>query len=71
MILSKLVLWLIRFYQIGISPYFPSSCRYMPTCSAYMMQAVKKYGVWKGIWLGVKRIWRCHPWGGHGYDPVP
>lgn len=49
----------------------PPTCRYTPTCSEYAMQAVKKYGPLKGIWLAIKRISKCHPWGGHGYDPVP
>lgn len=58
-------------YKYGISPLTPPSCRYTPTCSEYALQAVKKYGPVKGGWLSVKRISRCHPWGGHGYDPVP
>jgi len=61
----------IKIYQVLISPLFPSSCRYSPTCSHYTIDALKKYGVLKGGWLGVKRISRCHPWGGSGYDPVP
>jgi len=62
---------LVRGYQIIISPLLPSSCRYTPTCSAYTHEALKKYGLFKGLWLGIKRIARCHPWGGSGYDPVP
>ena len=62
---------LIKIYQLLISPLFPSSCRYTPTCSHYTLEALKKYGLIKGSWLGVKRISRCHPWGGSGYDPVP
>lgn len=62
---------LIKIYQLIISPLFPSSCRYTPTCSHYTLEALKKYGLFKGGWLGVKRIFRCHPWGGNGYDPVP
>nr|WP_244405188.1 membrane protein insertion efficiency factor YidD [Ignavibacterium album] len=62
---------LIKIYQIFISPLFPSSCRYTPTCSQYTLEALKKYGLLKGLWLGIKRISRCHPWGGSGYDPVP
>ncbi|MBR6655173.1 MAG: membrane protein insertion efficiency factor YidD [Alistipes sp.] len=62
---------LIRFYQKCISPLTPPSCRYTPTCSQYTLEAIRKYGVIKGCWLGVKRISRCHPWGGSGYDPVP
>jgi putative membrane protein insertion efficiency factor len=62
---------LIKIYQLLISPLFPSSCRYTPTCSHYTSEALKKYGLFKGGWLGIKRISRCHPWGGSGYDPVP
>ena len=62
---------LIRFYQLAISPWLGPSCRFTPTCSHYGLEAFKKYGVFKGFWLTVKRIARCHPWGGHGYDPVP
>lgn len=62
---------LIKIYQLLISPLFPSSCRYTPTCSHYTYEALKKYGLFKGSWLGIKRIARCHPWGGSGYDPVP
>ncbi|MFN3694423.1 MAG: membrane protein insertion efficiency factor YidD, partial [Ignavibacterium sp.] len=62
---------LIKIYQIFVSPLFPSSCRYNPTCSHYTLEALKKYGLLKGLWLGIKRISRCHPWGGSGYDPVP
>ncbi len=61
----------IKIYQLLISPLFPSSCRYTPTCSHYTLEALKKYGLLKGGWLGIKRISRCHPWGGSGYDPVP
>ncbi len=62
---------LIRFYQMFISPVLPPSCRFTPTCSAYTLEALKKYGLIKGGYLGFKRIIRCHPWGGSGYDPVP
>lgn len=65
-------LWaLVRFYQLFISPLFPPSCRYTPTCSEYAVQALRKYGPFKGFWLTLKRLSRCHPWGGSGYDPVP
>ncbi len=62
---------LIRFYQRFISPLTPPACRFTPTCSQYTLEAIQKYGALKGIWLGIKRICRCHPWGGSGYDPVP
>jgi hypothetical protein len=69
--LSLPFLLLIRFYQAFISPLLGPKCRYTPTCSSYAMEAFKKYGPIKGFWLAVKRIGRCHPWGGHGHDPVP
>ena len=62
---------MVRFYQLAISPWLGSNCRYQPTCSSYMIEALKEHGLLKGLWLGTKRIGRCHPWGGHGYDPVP
>ena len=62
---------LIKIYQWVISPWLGPKCRYTPTCSNYALQAFKKYGLFKGFWLATKRILRCHPWGGHGYDPVP
>lgn len=62
---------LIRFYQLAISPFLPNACRFTPTCSQYALEAFRKYGPFKGFYLSVKRISRCHPWGGHGHDPVP
>ena len=61
----------IKLYQILLSPLLGQSCRYHPTCSQYTIEAIDKYGPVKGIWLGTKRIARCHPWGGSGHDPVP
>ncbi|MBW7840813.1 MAG: membrane protein insertion efficiency factor YidD [Chitinophagaceae bacterium] len=61
----------IRAYQLIISPWLGPSCRYTPTCSQYGLEAFKKYGPFKGLWLTLRRISRCHPWGGHGHDPVP
>lgn len=61
----------ILFYQRCISPYTTPACRFTPTCSEYARQALLKHGPLKGMWLAVKRIFRCHPWGGSGYDPVP
>lgn len=69
--MSKLFILIIRFYQEAISPFFPATCRYQPTCSHYGIEAIKKYGPWKGGKLAVKRILSCHPWGGSGYDPIP
>ncbi|MFN3316082.1 MAG: membrane protein insertion efficiency factor YidD [Raineya sp.] len=62
---------IVRFYQVAISPYFPPTCRYSPTCSEYMIQALQEHGIIKGLYLGTKRLLNCHPWGGSGYDPVP
>jgi hypothetical protein len=70
-ILSFPFLVLIKFYQWVISPYLGPKCRYTPTCSQYALEAFKKYGPIKGFWLAIKRIARCHPWGGSGWDPVP
>ncbi|MEQ9376770.1 MAG: membrane protein insertion efficiency factor YidD [Imperialibacter sp.] len=71
----KLGIWLavlpIKLYQYSISPLFPSACRYAPTCSEYAKEAITKHGPFKGGWLAAKRIGKCHPWGGSGYDPVP
>ena len=62
---------LIRFYRAWISPLFPPSCRYVPTCSAYALEAIEKYGALRGGWLALKRICRCHPFHKGGYDPLP
>jgi putative membrane protein insertion efficiency factor len=70
-ILSFPLILMVRFYQLTISPLFPPSCRYTPTCSAYMVDALKIWGPFKGLWLGIKRIASCRPGGGHGHDPVP
>tara|TARA_B100000900_G_C20588032_1_gene720461 strand:+ start:359 stop:586 length:228 start_codon:yes stop_codon:yes gene_type:complete len=66
-----LFILLIRIYQKAISPLFPGSCRYTPTCSQYSIEAIKNHGTLKGLYLGLKRIIKCNPWGGCGYDPVP
>jgi len=68
---KSIVLALIRFYKRFLSPVLPSACRFEPTCSVYTYQAIEKYGVIKGGWLGIKRIARCHPLNPGGYDPVP
>ena len=70
-LLEALLLLPIVFYQRVISPFTPPSCRFTPTCSEYARQAIAKHGPFKGLWLAIKRLSRCHPWGGSGYDPVP
>ncbi|MCH7414944.1 membrane protein insertion efficiency factor YidD [Belliella sp. R4-6] len=70
-IIRKIAIFPVLIYQYLISPLFPATCRYTPTCSTYMKEAIMKHGVLKGGWLGIKRIASCHPWGGHGHDPVP
>ena len=70
-ILSLPFIFLIKMYQWCISPLIGPKCRYTPTCSHYGLEAFKKYGPIKGFWLTLKRVGRCHPWGGHGHDPVP
>ena len=69
--MARAALLLIRFYQKVISPYWPSGCRYMPTCSHYGYEAIKHHGFLRGGWLTACRLARCNPWGGMGYDPVP
>lgn len=70
-LLTALLILPIRFYQLAISPMLPKSCRFEPTCSSYAVEALRKHGPLKGTWLALKRIARCHPWGGSGWDPVP
>lgn len=69
--MKTLLIACVRFYQIAISPWLGRNCRYLPTCSAYTIEAIETHGAWRGAWLGLKRISRCHPWGDSGYDPVP
>lgn len=69
--IRKIYVLPILFYRGAISPLKPPTCRFTPTCSEYTLQAIMKYGIFKGTYLGVKRLLRCHPWGGSGYDPVP
>lgn len=68
---ARALILLARAWQVGPSVILPPSCRYQPSCSAYAITALRRYGAVRGGWLAVKRIARCHPWGGHGYDPVP
>lgn len=70
-ILSTILIGIFRFYQLGISPFLGAKCRFTPTCSSYSIESIKKYGPIKGLWLTIKRIGSCHPWGRSGYDPVP
>ncbi|MCC8113837.1 MAG: membrane protein insertion efficiency factor YidD [Bacteroidales bacterium] len=73
--MRQCLVWLlslpIHFYRLCISPMLGQNCRYLPTCSEYALQALRKHGPLRGSWLAIKRISRCHPWGGSGYDPVP
>lgn len=72
MTLPRRLLWgLVRGYQLFISPILPGTCRYEPTCSAYAAEAISRHGALRGGWLALRRIARCHPFGGWGYDPVP
>jgi hypothetical protein len=72
--ISKILSWplilLVKFYKLVLSPWLGVNCRFTPTCSQYAIEALKKHGAFKGIWLTTHRISRCHPWGGSGYDPV-
>lgn len=67
----RMLILAIRGYKRFISPALPPACRYLPTCSVYALEAIERHGSAKGVWLGAKRVCRCHPWGGSGYDPVP
>ncbi len=73
--LAALLVWpliaLVRLYQIVLSPWLRPACRFTPSCSNYALEALRKHGPLKGSWLTIRRLARCHPWGGHGYDPVP
>ena len=69
--LARLLILITRGWQLGPSRILPPSCRYQPSCSAYAITALQRYGALKGGWLALKRISRCHPWGGQGLDPVP
>lgn len=68
---ERLMLGLIRTYQLTLSPWLGRQCRYVPTCSVYAAEAIRRFGPRRGAWLALKRLGRCHPWGAAGYDPVP
>lgn len=70
-VLAKPLIGLVRLYRLVLSPWLGSNCRYQPTCSSYAIEALQAHGVLRGSWLTIKRLGRCHPWGGSGYDPVP
>jgi putative membrane protein insertion efficiency factor len=70
-LIASILIAFIRFYRMALSPLFPPSCRFYPTCSAYTMEAIEKHGPAKGSWMGARRILRCHPWNEGGFDPVP
>jgi len=67
----RIALAVLRVYKLLVSPLFTGACRYMPSCSTYMAEAIVEHGLLHGAWLGLRRLARCHPFGGHGYDPVP
>lgn len=69
--LSRPLIAVVRLYRVAISPWLGMNCRFQPTCSEYAIEALRIHGAFKGAWLAVRRIGRCHPWGGSGYDPVP
>jgi uncharacterized protein len=69
--MKRVALILIRAYQLVISPLLPPACRFYPSCSEFAREAVEKWGVWRGLGMSAKRVARCHPFGGHGFDPVP
>lgn len=68
---ARALIAMVRAYQAAISPWLPAACRYSPTCSAYAVEALERHGAARGSWLATRRILRCHPWGGSGFDPVP
>jgi putative membrane protein insertion efficiency factor len=68
---GRTMISIIKAYRLAISPWFGAACRFTPSCSCYMHEAILSHGAVRGVWLGARRISRCHPWGGSGYDPVP
>jgi putative membrane protein insertion efficiency factor len=70
-VLARILIGVVRLYQLAVSPWTPGACRYTPTCSAYAIGALEEHGPLRGSWLALRRLARCHPWGGYGYDRVP
>jgi hypothetical protein len=70
-VVARFLIGIVRVYQVAVSPWTPAACRYTPTCSAYAIDALREHGALRGSWLAARRLARCHPWGGFGYDPVP
>jgi hypothetical protein len=70
-VLARILIGAVRAYQLTISSWTPSSCRFTPSCSAYAMEAIETHGALRGAWITLRRLGRCHPWGGYGHDPVP
>jgi uncharacterized protein len=69
--INALLIAVVQVYRRVLSPLKPPTCRFTPSCSAYAIEALSRHGAWRGTWLSTRRLCRCHPWGGHGYDPVP
>jgi putative membrane protein insertion efficiency factor len=69
--MRSVLIFLVRAYQVALSPLLPAACRYYPTCSVYAIEALQRYGAWRGSWLTMRRLARCHPFHPGGYDPVP
>ncbi|MDY6891110.1 MAG: membrane protein insertion efficiency factor YidD [Pseudomonadota bacterium] len=69
--LKKALILLVRSYQLLLSPFLGNNCRFHPSCSSYMIEAIERHGVWRGVWLGTRRLLRCHPYHAGGFDPVP
>jgi putative membrane protein insertion efficiency factor len=69
-VVARILQALVRLYQIALSPWFGGACRFSPSCSAYAIEALERHGAWRGGWMALRRIARCHPWGAAGFDPV-